>query len=387
MSKQLKLILTIALAYLLGGLAALLIGYRAAGKAARRKLRLIVAGSGADVLNLILLVIWENFFQTRFPNGNDFLRPPLLLTLPLIPLSFAYAIWRHQVIPVSLMLRRGVRYVLVSRGSVLLEALITVLVVTGILTLLFTYLRPSGMVIGMVSSVAAIAAWKLETRLHERYLAPVIDRRFFRQAYDAHQIIADLADSLRTTTNLPELLELVATKIQSALQMANVTVFLRDDKTRDFVSQISCRYDEKTGHAVCDTSERRLPHDAETLALLDHSSQPLDVELADEDAVLTARLRHDADKPSVEWQTLAAIDATLLLPLCAKDGLIGVISSGPSLGDLPFSSDDKRLLMSIAGPVTFALENARLVKRMVEEAKQHFHYCSRCGKWVCPEVC
>lgn len=23
----------------------------------------------------------------------------------------------------------------------------------------------------------------------------------------------------------------------------------------------------------------------------------------------------------------------------------------------------------------------------VEEGKQHFHQCSRCGKWVCPEVC
>lgn len=23
----------------------------------------------------------------------------------------------------------------------------------------------------------------------------------------------------------------------------------------------------------------------------------------------------------------------------------------------------------------------------VEEAKQHFHQCSRCGKWVCPEAC
>ena len=23
----------------------------------------------------------------------------------------------------------------------------------------------------------------------------------------------------------------------------------------------------------------------------------------------------------------------------------------------------------------------------IEEAKQHFHQCTRCGKWVCPDVC
>lgn len=27
------------------------------------------------------------------------------------------------------------------------------------------------------------------------------------------------------------------------------------------------------------------------------------------------------------------------------------------------------------------------LKTAVEEGKQHFHQCSRCGKWVCPEAC
>ena len=27
------------------------------------------------------------------------------------------------------------------------------------------------------------------------------------------------------------------------------------------------------------------------------------------------------------------------------------------------------------------------MKAAVEEGKQHFHQCSRCGKWVCPDVC
>lgn len=26
-------------------------------------------------------------------------------------------------------------------------------------------------------------------------------------------------------------------------------------------------------------------------------------------------------------------------------------------------------------------------RKAVEEGKQHFHQCQRCGKWVCPEVC
>src|SRR6185295_16116119 len=58
------------------------------------------------------------------------------------------------------------------------------------------------------------------------------------------------------------------------------------------------------------------------------------------------------------------------LPLATKDEMLGFISLGPRLGDLPYAGEDKRLLMSVAGPATFAIENARLVERMIEEARQ-----------------
>ncbi|HEY0005222.1 MAG TPA: zinc ribbon domain-containing protein [Pyrinomonadaceae bacterium] len=29
----------------------------------------------------------------------------------------------------------------------------------------------------------------------------------------------------------------------------------------------------------------------------------------------------------------------------------------------------------------------KALQQAVEEGKQHFHQCSRCGRWVCPEVC
>ncbi|MGH9856122.1 MAG: PP2C family protein-serine/threonine phosphatase, partial [Blastocatellia bacterium] len=40
------------------------------------------------------------------------------------------------------------------------------------------------------------------------------------------------------------------------------------------------------------------------------------------------------------------------------------------LGDLPFSGEDKKLLLSVSGPASFALENARLIERMVEDARR-----------------
>src|SRR5262245_14105605 len=49
---------------------------------------------------------------------------------------------------------------------------------------------------------------------------------------------------------------------------------------------------------------------------------------------------------------------------------LGVISIGAHLGDLPFSSEDKRLLLSVGGPTSFALENIRLIDRTIEDARR-----------------
>jgi len=62
----------------------------------------------------------------------------------------------------------------------------------------------------------------------------------------------------------------------------------------------------------------------------------------------------------------------LLLPVATKDQLLGVVSLGPRLGDLPFSRDDRHLLMAVALQMAFAIQNAELVQEIaVEERLRH----------------
>ncbi|MBL8190752.1 MAG: GAF domain-containing protein, partial [Acidobacteria bacterium] len=334
------------------GLVVLAINYRAASQADRRRLRVVVAGSGAGFFNLFLMPVGEFFgLRDMFPTLWGYLNFTLIFTLPLVPLSFAYAIIRHQVIPVSLMIRRGVRYLLVARGSILIEAIVVILAVTAVLTYIFSRFKPPGIVIGTVSAAVAILVWKLETRLHEKYLAPIIDRKFFRESYNSHQIIADLTDALRSTTSLPQLCELVATKIQSALQTENVTVLLRDEMTGNYLSGYSCEFSSTDGRAVLCQQPFRLRRDSLAIAKLLETGQPL-------------------ESDSFDDEDLRRMSSALLLPLTTKQEMPGVISLGARLGDLPFSREDKTLLMSVAGPTTFAIENSRLVERMIAEARR-----------------
>jgi sigma-B regulation protein RsbU (phosphoserine phosphatase) len=357
----------IVLAYLAVGLLALFAGYRVAGVIARRKLHVVVVGSGAGVFNLLLVVLWETFFQTSYPNAYDWVRTGMGFTLQLIPLSFAYAIIRHQVIPVSLIIRRSARYVLVSRGAILLDMIAVALTVTAVLTYVFSHTKPPGIVIGLVSATVGIVTWKIASGLHDKYLSPLIDRRFFRQSYDAHQIITELTGSLRTVTDLPQLLELVATRIQTALQPMNVTIFLRDHMTGNYNTAYSRNYNETDSSS----NSYQLNKAAILIQQESDNGRPVDFDVIAEPASDNGSIPITPIGPiSEELKILQEIKSTLLIPLFSKEGMLGVISLGPRLGDLPFSGEDKQLLMSVGGPAAFAIENARLVEQMVAEARR-----------------
>lgn len=363
--------MSIAMSFLVAGLWALLVAYRAAGVAARRKLIVVVAGSGAGAINLLLLVIWESFFQNKFPNARGWIEPALKFTLPLIPLSFAYAIIRHRVIPVSLIIRRGVRYLLVSRGSIVLHLGLAAAVIFFIMDAFFTQMPSiSGRAVGVISAVVGIVVWNLNHWFHRRVLAPAIDRRFFRQSYDAQQILADLSQSLRTVTDLPQLLELVATKIQSALPTENVTIFLREEAGGGYQSVYSQNYQHADQSKTTGERNWRFSADAEVVKELAISGQPVEIEAAEESSLSENSSQGESGLPESERKTLRELKSALLLPLATKGEVLGFISVGSRLGDLPFSNSDKHLLMSVAGPTTFAIENARLVQRMVEEARR-----------------
>ena len=361
----------VVVAYLAAGLVCLIVNYRAESLVNRRRLRVVMVGSGGGFFNLFALVVREaSGLEGRMDALWSWLGASLFVTLPLIPLSFVYAIVRHKVIPVSLIIRRGLRYLLVKRGSVLLLMVVVSVALYFAMDTFFYFNPMTGRTVGIISAIVAIAVWQLARAFHLRVVVPKIDRLFFHQAYDAQQIIAELVESLRATTSLPQLLELVATKIQSALQSANVTILLRDEASGDYPCVYSCVYSFHNRSAMPAPCDSGLTRDSAVIARLTESGQPVDLDGRDPQFALQSENGGSTSLSSAEHEALRKLDSALLLPIMAKDGLLGAISVGAHLGDLPFSSDDKRLLLSVGGPTSFALENIRLIERTIEDARR-----------------
>ena len=81
----------------------------------------------------------------------------------------------------------------------------------------------------------------------------------------------------------------------------------------------------------------------------------------------------DLAKLELESEAVTALRAAgsvLVVPLISQGELLGTLSLGPRLSDQPYSSDDRRLLSSLASQVAPAVKVANLVKDQEVETKQ-----------------
>jgi sigma-B regulation protein RsbU (phosphoserine phosphatase) len=273
-------------------------------------------------------------------------------------------------IPFSFLIRRSVRYLLVSHGFRLLQAVVILAALSFVLTgsriaFIDQYGNRADIVASILVTIATIA---LLTTLNRRVMTAV-DRRFFREAYDAELILTDLGEAIPTLSKTDQLVELVANKISDALHPENVTIFLDNEDAGAYVPAIS----SDTSRAGAASSSRLrglvLRYDEWPINQLRKSILNLpkfiEADLWSRRAGLEAgRLPSDH-----ESQTLRTVRSALLIPIAAKGHLRGLISLGQRLSDLPYAKEDQRLLLVVANQMGTFIENMELISHLVEEER------------------
>ncbi len=101
------------------------------------------------------------------------------------------------------------------------------------------------------------------------------------------------------------------------------------------------------------------------------------VDIADDDPLRTVLLTSGGpvDLESVDVESEAAdhlreAGFTLIVPLIARGRLIGTLNLGPRLSDQPYSTDDRRLLATLADQVAPAIRVAQLVREQEAQAEE-----------------
>ncbi len=304
---------------------------------ARRKARVLLSGTVAGAVP-ILLTSFVQLVGGRQPPAWTITVAVLMTSL--LPVSFAYAVVRHRVLDIPVLIKRSARYLLVRRGFgvllVVMAATLTSLFTLSLSTLLemsTSTATTAGVMFGVLMSVGSAPLVRRATTR--------IDRAFFRSAYDATSILENLAEQIRSAKSRQALANLLEAQITEALHPVSLGVFLEDadGKLHPFAERWSFPM-------------RVVDPDVPWLQELARLARPWDVSSSSKEQPPAFLTRSEAE---------------LLVPMTGEGGrLTGFVVLGSRVSEEPYSGDDKRLLMSVANQAGGQLENIRFAEAMAE---------------------
>jgi sigma-B regulation protein RsbU (phosphoserine phosphatase) len=272
--------------------------------------------------------------------------------------------------PLSFLIRRSVRYLLVSHGFRLLQVVVVLAALSFVLTgSRIAFIDQYGNRADIVASIfVTIATIAVLTTLNRRVMT-ALDRRFFREAYNAELILTELGETIPTLSKTKQLLDLVANKISVALHPENVTIFLDDEETRAYVNAFSSVISRAGSALSSRPGGLVLNYDEWPINQLRKSILNSTEYIEADRSLHGPRLEADSVAPDHESQTLRAVRSRLLIPIASYGRLHGLISLGQRLSELPYAEEDKRLLLVVANQMGTFIENMELLSRMVEEER------------------
>jgi two-component system NtrC family sensor kinase len=273
-----------------------------------------------------------------------------VLSLPLIPLTIAYAIARYRLMDVDIIFRRGFAYTAA-----------TVCVLAGFYGVIFSLasfaqknfkdLGSTGILTVML--ITAFLFQPLRNWIQER-----LDKYFYQEKYDYRRTLIEFARELNAETDLDKMLTAVGDRVMQTLSIRQVAFFLTAPGGDD------------GGFALrksMGSSGKPLDGSALDLSFLNwHREMPYFF-------FERNRLRFDAVAqgwPSSVRGTLTALDLTYYLPCTARGRVVAYLGVSRSESGDFLSSDDVELLSTLCGYVGIAIENANLyqaLQRKVDE--------------------
>ncbi len=277
--------------------------------------------------------------------------------LAIVPFITTYSVLFDRVVEVRVVLRAALQYVLAR--YTLLGATFVPFVALGLylfqhrqerIASLATGARP--LLLGAFATLGMVAI-----RLRSRWQS-ALDRRYFREPYDARDIVTRILGEWQPTTERALASEL-RKEIDRALH-STATLFVVDD-TRTFLQDPDARFP-------------KLPLSSTLVRLAIADPRPMHVDVDNEKSALS-RL------PIEERQWLEQGRFSLVFALKRSDGTpLGLLAMTAKQSDLPYSTDDCRLLQAMASAAASTLDRLRLASSPETSADPPAHECVICGR-------
>jgi sigma-B regulation protein RsbU (phosphoserine phosphatase) len=307
---------------------------------ARRKTRVIVWGTVVAIVPWLGVNLFASINKVDEYSLPFWLWGTTVMLILLFPLSIAYAVLKHRVLDVPVLLRRSARYLLVQRGFLIL---IFVLGVGATLALAESFSRhypeesqaaiPVGAAFGVM---LVFGGARIQRQVSRR-----VDKAFFRSAYDTRQILESLLPKTQQVRTHEQLSQLLAVNIEDALHPSFLLVYFRENGQQTLSGDINAEM----------PPERIL--DSPSLTEFFASGKPVEI------------------LPTGEQRYFAQLGVECLVPISGRAGEpLGLLLLGPRLSEEPYSREDRRLLALVASSAAGALENISLAEDIAQRMER-----------------
>ncbi len=270
-----------------------------------------------------------------------------VLSMALIPITWAYAITRYRLMDVDIIFQQGYVYTLA-----------TLAVIGTFYGLIFLIFNTS-----TITSTAFVVLVSFATFVFQpirRWIQEQLDRWvFYKDRYDARLTLIEFARELSSETDQNTMLAKVSDRLLRTLSIQQIGFFLLDESSGAYrlhsLTQRSGRPAKNVSHQL-------------DLRFLN--------EIADKPYLFIERPRHLRDIVSQEWpssvrDTIAELDFTYYIACKSRARTLALFGvSRTTEGDF-LSKDDVELLSTLSNYVAIAIENSRLYSSLQRKADEY----------------
>jgi hypothetical protein len=322
----------------------------------RRRVRVVVTGlliiltAVIPLVAMINLSWWEPVRRlTPLYESSIF---PLLLPIfyPAFPIAIAYAVLRHRLFDIRFMIRLGVKYT-ATRGMLLSLVPIVALVFVGDL-----YHHRSQPLADIIARrfwlYALLAGGAFLLHRQRRLWLDALDRRFFREHYDAQRTLRAVVDEIRQSPDFEKVAPRVVSQVDSALHPEFAALLMRPPGEPKY------RVLSSSGNVP-----PSIPADSKLIGMARLLGKPLEVSPSQ-----SGWLRQ---LPPQEIRLLQQARVEWLFPVSLAEGQTeALLVMGPKKSEEPYSWEDQELLQAITSSLALLLE---------QTPSKGFEVCPECG--------
>lgn len=273
------------------------------------------------------------------PKYNISIYPWGHISALLFILIIAYAILKHHLMDINVVIRKGLLYSFLA-GS-LSACYLSMVFISG------NYLGGRKSAASILFTIFSIVFFSLIFQPLRDRIQDFIDKVFFRGKYDYQKTLKELSRAAGAIAGLDELLDKVLTAIVSVIKLNNASIYVLDKREGQYFVRKSIGLDTR----------RSIP---ENDPFIEQFTSRKEAVLFDEISRTSENI----------GSFMKEIGAAIVFPIISKDEPVGFLALGEKLSGEVYSNEDIDLLSTLCNQMGVSIENTMLYEDTLEAQKK-----------------